>query len=169
MPGIGIGLSMGLGGGAGGGASLAADKASYLSSVSAGTLIATLADPFGAGSTFSVVGSAPSTLALAAGGRIVAGAGAQAAGVTSTIVIRASKGQRAIEEPLAFTTQAAGAGPTISGVLPAAIIGQAYDASLTVTPGGSAITLDSATLAAIAARNIAHNGFGRFTSAGVTA
>lgn len=61
------------------------------------------------------------------------------------------------------------AAAVISGTLPVAIIGQSYDASLTVTPGGSAITLDSATLSAIAARNIAHNGFGRFTSTGVTA
>ena len=60
------------------------------------------------------------------------------------------------------------AGVTFTGTLPDAIIGQPYDASLTVSPPGSAITLDPAVAAALAARGIAHDGFGRFTSASVT-
>jgi hypothetical protein len=109
MAGIGIGIGLALGGGGGGGggaAGLAADKATYLSSVAAGALIATLTDPYGGGSTFSIVGSSPATLALASSGRIVAGAGAQTPGQASTIVIRATKGSRAIEEPLLFTAVA---------------------------------------------------------------
>lgn len=68
------------------------------------------------------------------------------------------------------TTAAAAPGnAVISGTLAAAIIGQPYDQSLIVTPPGSAITLDAATLSALTARSVAHDGFGRFTSAGVTA
>jgi len=57
---------------------------------------------------------------------------------------------------------------SISGQLANAIIGQAYDSALTVLPGGTAVTLDSTTVAAIAAHSIVHNGFGRFTSGSVT-
>lgn len=58
--------------------------------------------------------------------------------------------------------------PTISGTLPDAVIGQPYDGALTVSPANSAITLDNATATFIAAHNITHDGFGRFTSANVT-
>lgn len=57
---------------------------------------------------------------------------------------------------------------TFTGTLPDAIIGQPYNASLTVSPPGSAITLDPAVEAALTARGIAHDGFGNFTSASVT-
>jgi hypothetical protein len=87
-------------------AGLIADRSSYLASVSTGTLIATLIDPYGGGSAFTVVGNAPATLALAAGGRIMTGAGLSVPGTESTIVIRATKGQRAIEEPLTFVAKA---------------------------------------------------------------
>ncbi|MBB4611731.1 hypothetical protein ACFFNU_15850, partial [Sphingomonas yabuuchiae] len=109
MPGLGIGLGIGLGGGIGA-AGLIASKATYLVNISQGALIAALADPFGTGSTYSVVGTPPSQLALS-DGKIVAGSGAQVEG-QATIVIRASKGQRAIEEPLTFTAQAASVTPT---------------------------------------------------------
>jgi hypothetical protein len=58
---------------------------------------------------------------------------------------------------------------TISGTLPDAIVGQAYDASLIVIPSGSPIILPASMVTALSAQNISHNGFGRFTSAGVTA
>jgi len=87
----------------GGGPGLSASKSTYYTSIAQGALIASLTDPFGSGVTYTVVGSTPSTLALASGGRIVAGAGAQADGQASTIIIRASKGARAVEEPLTFT------------------------------------------------------------------
>lgn len=62
----------------------------------------------------------------------------------------------------------AGGPVSISGTLPDAIIGQPYDASLTVSPPGSAITLAPELVAALAARGISHDGFGRFTAASVT-
>lgn len=103
MPGLGIGLGVGLGGSAGGAAvGLAASKSTYYTSIAQGSLIAALTDPFGSGATFTVVGSLPAQLGLASGGKIVAGAGAQADGQAYTIVIRATKGQRAVEEPLTF-------------------------------------------------------------------
>ncbi|KQO50434.1 hypothetical protein [Sphingomonas sp. Leaf257] len=88
----------------GGGPGLSASKSTYYTSIAQGALIASLTDPFGSGATYTVVGNTPSTLALASGGRIVAGAGAQADGQASTIVIRASKGSRAVEESLTFTS-----------------------------------------------------------------
>ena len=105
MPGLGIGLGVGLGGSAGGGGpGLSASKTTYYTTISQGALIASLTDPFGTGSTYAVVGSTPAQLALSSGGKIVAGAGAQVDGQASTIVIRATKGQRAVEEPLTFTS-----------------------------------------------------------------
>ncbi|MCT8004081.1 hypothetical protein NZL82_19680, partial [Sphingomonas sanguinis] len=95
---------IGLGGSAGGGPGLSANKTTYYTTISQGALIASLTDPFGTGSTYTVVGTAPAQLALASGGRIVAGTGAQADGQASTIIIRASKGSRAVEEPLTFTS-----------------------------------------------------------------
>lgn len=64
---------------------------------------------------------------------------------------------------------AVAAGPvSIAGTLPDAIIGQPYDVSLVVSPPGSAITLAPDVTAALAARGISHDGFGRFTAASVT-
>ena len=61
------------------------------------------------------------------------------------------------------------AGPiSFTGALPAAIIGQPYDALLAVSPPGSTIVLSSAAATAIAARGIIHDGYGRFTSASVS-
>ncbi|WP_267433765.1 SGNH/GDSL hydrolase family protein [Sphingomonas sp. GM_Shp_1] len=89
--------------GGSGGPGLSASKSTYYTTIAQGALIAALTDPFGAGSTYTVVGSAPAQLALASDGRIVAGMGAQAVGQAYTIVVRATKGQRAVEEPLTFT------------------------------------------------------------------
>lgn len=59
-------------------------------------------------------------------------------------------------------------GPTISGTLPGATVGQPYDQSLVVNPPGTAVTLRSGDITGLAAHNITHDGFGRFTSPGVT-
>ncbi|WP_454278979.1 hypothetical protein [Sphingomonas sp. Marseille-Q8236] len=90
----------------GGGPGLSASKTSYYTTISQGAVIASLSDPFGTGSTYAVVGSAPAQLALASDGRIVAGMGTPAVGQAYTIVIRATKGQRAVEEPLTFSAVA---------------------------------------------------------------
>ncbi len=58
-----------------------------------------------------------------------------------------------------------GSSVSVSGTLPRATIGAAYDGALTVVPAGLSVTLDPATTSALAARNISHDGFGRFTSA----
>lgn len=136
-----------IGGGAGPG--LSASKATYLVNISEGALIAALTDPYGTGSTYSVVGTAPSQLALS-NGKIVAGAGAQVEGQATTIVIRVSKGQRAIEEPLTFTALAAVAptptptptptpAPTFSGLYVLASrdgsVGQTYTAPSSMAVG----------------------------------
>lgn len=62
----------------------------------------------------------------------------------------------------------AGAGASISGPLPTAFVGQPYDASLIVTPPGTAVSIDAPGAASLAAHNITHDGFGRFTSASVS-
>lgn len=115
MAGIGLGLGLGIGaGGSGsGGVSLTASTSSFLSNVTPGTVIATLNDPYGGGSAFSVVGSPPGQLALA-GGNITAGAAAPAASQDYTITIRAAKAGRAIEEPLTFSCVAP---PVVPGTL----------------------------------------------------
>lgn len=86
-------------------------------------------------------------------------------GTTTTVTATIGGSPRSFS----VTTAAAQGGVSFSGALAAAIIGQPYDQSLTVSPVGSPVTLDAATLSALAARSISHNGFGRFTSAGVTA
>ena len=58
---------------------------------------------------------------------------------------------------------------SITGTPPTAIIGQAYDWSFTVTPAGSAVTLGTEFQAFLAAHSITHDGYGRLTSASVTA
>jgi len=58
--------------------------------------------------------------------------------------------------------------PTITGTLPAVTAGQPYDVQLTVTPPGTAVSLSPGFAAALASHGITHDGFGRFTSSGVT-
>lgn len=123
-----------------GGASLTAGASSYLSSVSAGALIANLSDPFaglGLGTTaYATFGSVPGQLALS-GSTIVAGASASVAGTTYSIGVRATSGdgKRSVGETLAFgatsgtvtlgaltlngtlTQNTAASGVTISGAL----------------------------------------------------
>ncbi len=91
----------------GGGAALAADKSSFAASIAAGAAIAQLSNPFGTGTTYAVVGTAPGQLALSGSG-IVAGLTAPAGGSTYAIKIRATSadGKREIAETLSFTAQA---------------------------------------------------------------
>jgi len=91
-----------------GGPSLTADKATFLTSVSAGALIATLSQPFGPGTTYAAIGSVPAPLALASGGRIVAGVGAATAGTAYEVKVRATSadGRREVAETLSFAARA---------------------------------------------------------------
>lgn len=117
MAGIGIGIGLALGGGAGGagGAALSADKSTFLTSVAAGALIASLSSPFGVGTKYETFGAVPGQLALS-GGKINAGASAAAAGTSYAIGVLAvsADGMRKTGETLSFTAQAATPTPTPS-------------------------------------------------------
>lgn len=83
---------------------LTVTRANYLTSIAEGALIGTLSAPFGAGTTYAIVGAAPGQLALASGGRIVAGIASPAADTDYAIKIRASSpgGGREIAETFVF-------------------------------------------------------------------
>ena len=135
---------------------------------SASGVLATLSRALGAGSTFSLAAGSSSNLSIVNGNQISATA-ALAAGASQTAIVReaVSGEKRAVEYPVVFSRPAS-VGVTLSGTLPDMIIGQAYNAQITVNPPGSAITLDAGTLAFLAAHSIAHNGTGLLTSASVT-
>lgn len=84
------------------GVGLAADSSTFLASVAQGALIANLLDPYGTGAGFSSVGGVPSQLALN-GSTVRKGAGAAVPQTDYSMVVRAAKGDRAIEERLTFT------------------------------------------------------------------
>lgn len=93
--------------GTGGEPMLTADRSTFSTSVSQGALIATLSAPFGSGTTYDVVGTPPGQLALASGGRIVAGSDAPTANAQYSITVRAGSadGQHAVTETFGFTAE----------------------------------------------------------------
>lgn len=110
MAGIGIGLQIGAGSAAsaGGGNGLTASADRYAAGVSPGTVIATLSQPFGAATTYAVV-SAAAQLALASGGRVVAGTAASSGGRSYAIKVCAASADGAREVAETFTLLAQGA------------------------------------------------------------
>lgn len=105
---------------------LLADRTSYPASTAAGALVATLTQAFGAGTTFELIGAAPAQLALASGGRIVAGNGAAVIGAKYEIKVRATSadGRRDTTETLAFVAAAASPGTLPANALLSAITGE---------------------------------------------
>ncbi|VXC90718.1 hypothetical protein [Sphingomonas sp. 8AM] len=105
---------------------LIADRVSYLASTAAGGLVATLTQAFGAGTTFELIGAAPAQLALASGGRIVAGTGAATVGSKYEIKVRATSadGRRDTTETLTFIAGFAAASDVPANALLSAIDGQ---------------------------------------------
>lgn len=131
---IGVGVGVGFGGGGGGGAALTANSGVFSTTAAQTDLIATLSDPFGTGSTFSVVGSQTDQLVLS-GNTIRVGAVAGVDGQTYSLKVRATSanGKREVAETLNFTAHAK---LTISGFPPDAVVGQPYSFTFTVTGYG---------------------------------
>lgn len=90
------------------------DHTTFLTSVSQGALVATLSQPYGAGTTYEVVGTPPATLSLS-GASVLATSTAPTANTVYPLSVRATSadGKRDVTETFEFAArQAPGATPT---------------------------------------------------------
>ncbi|KAB0682008.1 hypothetical protein [Aureimonas leprariae] len=94
------------------GREITASAARFVATAAASSLIATLDDPFGSGSTFTTVGDVPAQLALS-GSTIVKGAGAAVLGARYDIKVRATSanGRDTKDTVLSFRAGYDGGGP----------------------------------------------------------